>query len=287
MWYNTLKTIVLMTALSLMLLLVGNLVGGQEGMFIAFMLALLMNGITYFFSDKIVLRLYKAQPLKEAEYSAVHEMAATLAHKMQIPKPKLWLVQSPVANAFATGRNPKHASVALTSGIITLLDPHELQGVIAHELSHVKNRDILIGTMAATLATAISYLAYALRNAAIWGSYDSNRRQNNPIALLFMSMLMPLAATLVQLAISRSREYQADDSGARATHDPLALASALKKLQENSRSAHAKLDERYAPTSSLCIVKPFNARTLFSLFATHPPMSKRIERLHKIHEQLF
>jgi len=288
MFYNTIKTIVLMTLLSLMLLGIGHLIGGQEGMFIALVMALLMNSITYFFSDKIVLRLYRAQPLSASAYPAIHEMVTRLAAHMHIPAPNIWIINSSVANAFATGRNPQHASIALTSGIVELLDAHELEGVIAHELSHVKNRDILIGSMAATLATAISYVAYWMRNAAMWGNYSNdNRRQNNPFALLILGMLMPLAATLVQLAISRSREYEADDSGARVTRDPLALASALQKLEHNLQFAHAKRDERYAPTSSLCIVKPFKKKQAFSLFATHPPMAKRIERLRKLHEQLF
>ena len=254
MLFNTLKTIVLLLALSLLLIAVGSFFG-PSGMQIALVMACMMSGFMYFFSDRLVLRLYRAQPLDEYTYKTIHDLVAELAHRMHIPKPKLWLVDSPQANAFATGRNPSHASVALTTGIIDILDEDELQGVLAHELSHVKNRDIFISTMAATIATAISYLASMLRYSALWGSFNSRRRSsNNPFILFIVGLILPFIATLVQLAISRSREYQADETGAKTTHDPLALASALKKLQLHTQHAKQKLS--YAPAMALGIVHP-------------------------------
>jgi len=285
MLFNTLKTIVLLLALSLLLIAVGSFFG-PSGMQIALVMACIMNGFMYFFSDRLVLRLYRAQPLDEYTYKTIHDMVAELASRMHMPKPKLWLVDSPQANAFATGRNPSHASVALTTGIIDILDEDELQGVLAHELSHVKNRDIFISTMAATIATAISYLAYMLRHSALWGSFSSRRRSsNNPVVLFIVGLMLPFIATLVQLAISRSREYQADETGAKTTHDPLALASALKKLQLHTQ--HAKQKHTYAPAMALGIVHPLKGQKLLDLLSTHPPMDERIKRLEQLHQKLF
>jgi len=290
MW-NQIKTVILLASLSALLLILGHVIGGREGVHIALFMALIMNTITYFFSDKIVLRMYGAKPLDEKQYAHLHTMVEDLARNMNIPVPKLWIVNTPVANAFATGRNPKHASVAVTSGILSILDMDELRGVLAHELSHVKNRDILVSTIAATIATAIGYLAYMARYAAFWGSYRSDRNRNNstgPFAMIIIAILMPIAASLLQLAISRSREYLADETGAECTREPLALASALEKLHKNLAHAHFQPSEQdKASTASLFIVFPFTSNGILNLFSTHPPMNKRIARLRAMAHKLF
>jgi heat shock protein HtpX len=288
MFFNTAKTIMLITGMTALFVAVGNLLGGYNGMVTAGIMALAMNGFAYFFSDRMILSMYRAKQLDQQQYGYIYTIVQELTQRMQIPMPRLYLVTSPIANAFATGRNPSHAAVAVTTGILDILDNDELTGVLAHELSHVKNRDILIGSVAATLATGISYLAYMLRSAAMWGtSYtrDNEQQRRNPLVLLIAGMLLPIAATLIQLAISRSREFQADESGAFITHDPLALAGALEKLQQASLRGQAATDERYEPTSALGIVKPFTRGTLLALFATHPPMEQRIARLRILHQQ--
>lgn len=286
---NILKTTLLLVLLNGLLLFLGSMIGGYAGIQMALFMALCMNGITFFFSDKIVLSLYKAQPLDRAHYAWIYEIVTELSEKMNLPMPKLWLVNSRMANAFATGRNPKHGSIAVTTGILRILDQDELRGVLAHELAHIKNRDTLITTIAATIASAIGYLAYMLRHAAMWGSFNSNRKQNsNPMALFAVSLLMPLAATLLQLALSRSREYAADETGAHCGRNPLALASALEKLENSSKHAH--LDEenmQYTATASLFIVHPFLNHSWTSLFATHPPTKQRIARLHKLSNKML
>lgn len=289
MW-NHIKTVILLASLSALFLLLGHVFGGREGVHIALLMALIMNAITYFFSDKIVLSMYGAKPLDKQRYANTYTMVEDLAKRMNIPMPKLWIVNTPVANAFATGRNPKNASVAVTTGILSILDEDELRGVLAHELSHVKNRDILVSTIAATLATAIGYLAYMLRYAAFWESYrsDRNRSGSGPFTMIIVAILMPIAASLLQLAISRSREYLADETGAECTHEPLALASALEKLHKNLTYAHFQPHEQdKASTASLFIVFPFTSNGILSLFSTHPPMSKRIARLREMAHKLF
>ena len=288
MFFNQIKTAVLLATLSGILMTIGMLLGGTNGLILFTIISLCINGYAYFFSDKLVLRMYKAEPLDKAKYSSIHTMVGELAHEAKLPMPKLWLVPMEVPNAFATGRNPQHASVAVTTGILSLLDESELRGVLAHELSHVKNRDILISSIAATLATAIGFTAYMMRNMAMFGgmSRDSEKR-GNPLALLVISILMPIAASLIQLAISRSREYLADESGADLCRDPLALASALQKLEFKSKEAQLRGDESINPTTAhLFIVKPFSFGGLSNLFATHPPMHKRIERLQAIYEKM-
>ena len=289
MFVNKIKTLILLTTLSALLMLLGSFIGGARGVEFALIFALLMNGIAYFFSDRIILRLYRAQPLDTAQYSWIHEIVQELAQNMRIAKPKIWLIKTPMANAFATGRNPKHASVALTTGIIDLLERNELRGVLAHELSHIKNHDTLVATIAATVATAIGYLAHMLQYAAFWGSFGNDRRRSgNPLVMFLIAMLMPIAATLIQLAISRSREYLADETGALSCHDPLALASALEKLHTHIAHAHLHNDDvQRASTASLFIVHPFSAKTVVSLFSTHPPVTKRIQRLQAIFEKNF
>lgn len=285
---NRLKTVLLLSSLSGLLLLLGRVIGGSTGVLFALVLALITNVLAYFYSDKLVLALYKAQPLDKQRYSAIYATVAELAQKMAIPMPKLWLIETPMANAFATGRNPDHASVAVTSGILKILNHDELRGVLAHELAHVKNRDILISTIAATLATAISYSADFMLRIALWQSLSgsqNDRRRSNPVATLIVAILLPLAAVMLQLALSRAREYQADQTGARACNDPLALASALEKLHKNVRSDHLDNDDAaHASTAPLFIIHPFLSGGIMELFATHPPLAKRIERLRALYQ---
>ena len=271
-----------------MLALIGGLIGGISGIQIAFFLSLMMNGIAFFFSDKIVLSLYKAQPLDKEKYHWIYEIVDELRRTMNLPMPQLWLIKNSMANAFATGRSPRHSSIAVTTGILNILDAEELRGVLAHELAHIKNRDTLITTIAATIASAIGYLAYMLRNMALWGSISGNRRKENPFVLIIVSILMPIAATVVQLAISRSREYAADDTGAHSSRSPLALASALQKLENNTKYAHLdENDAQYTSTASLFIVHPFSGKSLYNLFATHPPIHKRVALLQQLSKKYF
>jgi heat shock protein HtpX len=275
---NMLKTTVFLALLTGLFIAVGGLLGGRSGMMMAFVFALLMNFVSYWFSDKIVLKMYGAQPIGEAEAPVVHRIVRTLATKAGIPMPKLYLIPSESPNAFATGRSPQHAAVAVTSGIMRIMDEKELEGVLAHELSHVLNRDILISTIAATVAGAISMLA----NMAQWGlmfgggRHDDENRGTNPIALILTVILAPLAAMLIQMAVSRSREYQADASGAQLTRNPGGLASALGKLGQATRMV--PMDANPA-TAHLFIVNPLSGRSLANLFATHPPLEDRIARL--------
>jgi heat shock protein HtpX len=282
---NTLKTILLLSSLSGLFLFVGYLFGGTSGMTIAFILSLAMNAYAYFFSDKIVLRMYGAQPLDKHTYGWIYDDVAELAAQMNIPMPKLWLINTPMANAFATGRSPEHASVAVTTGILDILNKKELRGVLAHELSHVQNRDILVTTIAATIASALGYIATMMR----FGAYRSDDKQRtNPLFILLASVLMPIAATIIQMAISRSREFLADDTGAHACKDPLALASALEKLHNHIPDAHLNAnDTQRASTAPLFIVHPFDSKNWSALFSTHPPIGQRIARLREINKILF
>jgi heat shock protein HtpX len=289
MW-NQIKTVILLATLSGFLMLLGGILGGKIGITYALIIALIMNGITYFFADKIVLGIYRAQPLDKTTYGWIYALVQELCTTMQLPMPSLWIINHPMANAFATGRNPQHAAIALSTGIITLLEPNELRGVLAHELSHIKNRDILIATIAATLATAIGYIANMMQHMVWWSAMKGdNRRQSvNPLGLLIAAILMPLAALLVQLAISRSREYLADETGAHSSHDPLALASALEKLQQHIGIAHLdNNDTARASTAPLFIVYPFFGGGIMNLFSTHPPMQKRISRLKLMYEKML
>jgi len=286
MFFNRVKTFVLLVALSLLLIFLGNLFGGRAGMQFAFVFALIMNGVAYFFSDKIVLKLYRAQTLDPIQYSCIYNTVEELTQTMSIPMPKLWIIDSPMANAFATGRNPKHASIAVTSGIIGILDKDELRGVLAHELAHIKNRDVLVATIAATIATTISYLASMLRFAAFWGG-GNRRRNSSPIVMILVSILMPIAALLIQLAISRSREYLADETGAHYSNDPLALASALEKLHHTAKYRSSQTQSAgKESTAHMFIVHPFASEGFMSLFSTHPPIEKRIEKLRNMYENL-
>jgi len=274
---NMVKTTLFLALLTGLFIAVGGLLGGRSGMLMAFVLAVIMNFVSYWFSDKIVLKMYGAQPIGEAEAPVVYRIVRSLATRAGIPMPKLYLTPSEAPNAFATGRSPQHAAVAVTQGILRIMDERELEGVLAHELSHVLNRDILISTVAATVAGAISMLA----NMAQWGmmfggSRDEEGRSTNPIALILTIILAPLAAMLIQMAVSRSREYQADASGARLTKNPHGLASALAKLGQATRIV--PMDANPA-TAHLFIVNPLTGRSLMNLFATHPPLEDRIARL--------
>ena len=275
---NTFKTAFLLTALTLLLMMIGRAFGGQNGMAIALALAVLMNFIAYFFSDKIALATYRAQPATREQMPRVYAVVERLTQKIGIPMPKIYVIPSDSPNAFATGRNPHHASVAVTQGILNLLNDEELEGVLAHELGHVNNRDILISSIAATLAGAITMLANMGKWAMIFGGFGGRdeRDRGGGLAALFMLIVAPIAAMLIQLAVSRSREYQADASGAHYTGNPYALASALRKLDEYSR----RIPMVASPsTAHLFIIQPLLGVNVGNLFSTHPPIAKRIERL--------
>ena len=277
---NMLKTGMLLGVLTALFVVIGYGLGGQQGMVVAFGLAFLMNVLSYWVSDKIVLAMYGARPISEAEAPRLYAIVRRLATRAQIPMPPVYLIPTDTPNAFATGRNPEHAAVAVTEGIMRILDEDELEGVLAHELSHVKNRDVLIATIAATLAGAITYLAHMMQWAAIFGggrTSDDDERGGSAIGMLFMAVIAPVAALLVQLAVSRAREYQADASGARLAGRTWGLAKALEKLETASRAAPM---EANPATAHLFIVNPLSGQTLMRLFSTHPPIEERIARLH-------
>lgn len=276
---NTFKTAFLLTLLTLLLMFIGRAFGGQNGMFLALGLAAVMNFISYFYSDKIALAMYRAQPVTREQLPRAYAAVERLTQKIGIPMPKIYVIPNESPNAFATGRNPSHASVAMTQGILELLNDEELEGVLAHELGHVNNRDILISSVAATVAGAITMLASMGRWAMIfggWGGGDRDDRRGGGIGALLMLILAPIAASLIQLAVSRSREYQADATGAHFTGNPYALASALSKLDAYSR----RIPMQATPsTAHLFIIQPLLGMSLGNLFSTHPPIAKRIERL--------
>ncbi|HSB30337.1 MAG TPA: zinc metalloprotease HtpX [Candidatus Sulfobium mesophilum] len=274
---NTIKTMVLMVTLTLMLVFIGALIGGKSGMTIALLMAFGMNFITYWFSDKIVLSMYGAQQVSEADAPDLHAMVRRLAQRAGLPMPKAYIMDQDQPNAFATGRNPEHGAVAVTTGIMRILSREELEGVLAHELAHIKHRDILVGTVAATIAGAISYFAQMAQWSMMFGGRSSEEdRGGNPIAALVMMIVGPIAAMMVQMAISRSREYGADAGGAEIAGNPLHLAGALRKLQMASQKI--PMDANPA-TSHMFIVNPLSGGGLLKLFSTHPPIEERIARL--------
>jgi heat shock protein HtpX len=276
---NVFKTAFLLTAMTLLLMLAGRAFGGQRGMLMALIFAAIMNFVSYFFSDKIALAMYRAQPVSRDDLPRVYNIVERLAQKVGLPTPKVYVIPTDSPNAFATGRNPNHASVAVTQGILGLLNDDELEGVLAHELGHVRNRDILISSIAATLAGAITYLAHIAQWGMIFGGYggDRDNRRGGGFAALLMIFLAPFAAMLIQLAVSRSREYGADDTGAHWTGNPYALASALSKIDAYSRRMPLVASPS---TAHLFIIQPFLGGMSFgNLFSTHPPTAKRIERL--------
>ncbi len=275
---NTVKTAFLLTLLTLLLIWIGGHFEGRNGLIFGFLLAAGMNFFTYFYSDKLALKMYKAQPVTREQLPRAYAVVERMTQRMGIPMPKMYVIPTQSPNAFATGRNPKHASVAMTEGILALLNDEELEGVLAHELGHVQNRDILTSSIAATLAGAITLIARMGYWAALFGGYGGGKRERGGgISSLFMLFLAPVAAMLIQLAVSRSREYEADATGAKTTGNPYALASALEKIEAYSK----RVPLVASPSSAhLFIAQPLVGGGMFTnLFSTHPPMEKRIERL--------
>ena len=276
---NNIKTLFLLVALTLVLVWAGGAFGGKNGMTIALIIALGLNLFAYWFSDKLILRMYRAQEVTEAEAPELYGIVRRLSQKAQMPMPKVYMIEEDQPNAFATGRNPKHAAVAVTTGIMRLLSRDELTGVIGHELAHISHRDILIGTIAATIAGAISYLAQMAQWAAIFGGRSDDEKGSSPVAALVMMIVGPIAALIIQMAISRSREYVADEGGARLAGNPRYLSSALRKL--HMASQQIPMDASPA-TSHMFIVNPLSGGGLLKLFSTHPPMEERIARLESL-----
>lgn len=275
---NRMKTTLLLTCLTLLMVAMGSAIGGKSGMIMAFFIACAMNVFSYWFSDKIVLKMYGAQEITEMENPAFYGMVRRLAFQANLPMPRVYIIPSESPNAFATGRNPEHAAVAATEGILRILTPQELEGVMAHELSHVKNRDILISTIAATIAGAISMLGNMLQWATIFGGgRHDDEEGGSAIGGLAMAIIAPIAAMLIQMAVSRSREYLADESGAQICGNPHSLASALRKLHNASQML--PMHEARPATAHLFIVNPLTGGALLKLFSTHPPMEERIARL--------
>lgn len=273
---NTLRTVLLMTVLTLLLVFAGGLVGGQNGALMALIMAGVMNLGSYWFSDKIVIAMYRGKPV---ESGPLYDVVAELCQRNNLPMPRVYTLPQNTPNAFATGRNPRHAAVAATEGILRILTREELMGVMAHEMSHVGNRDILIGSIAATLAGAIAFLSHMARFAALFGGRGS-RDDRNPLGLILVMIFAPLAAMLVQMAISRSREYAADQGGARLCGNPFYLANALRKLEmANQRFPMEKVNEA---TAHMFIVSPLGGSNLRALFSTHPPVEERIRRLESM-----
>ncbi len=273
---NTFKTAVLLGALTGLLVVFGNFFGGQQGMVIAFAFALLMNFGAYWFSHRIVLAMYGAKEVSEAEAPDLVAMVRGLAQRARLPMPRVYVIPNPSPNAFATGRNPRHAAVAVTEGILRLMDREELEGVLAHELAHVRNRDTLISAIAATLAGVIMMLANMARWAAFFGGGRDDEDRGGVVGLVVMAVLAPVAALLIQMAISRGREYLADATAAQVTKKPGALASALGRLQHASERLPLQANPA---TAHLFIVNPLSGRSFLSLFSTHPPIEERVARL--------
>jgi heat shock protein HtpX len=279
---NIVKTGLLLGALTGLLMLIGGYFGGKQGVAIAFIFAMVMNFGSYWFSDKLILRMYKAQEVSESQAPELYAMVKNLALRASLPMPKVYIIPEDTPNAFATGRNEHHAVVAVTEGILRILNRDELEGVIAHELAHIKNRDMLIGSIAATLAGAIVMLANMAQWAAIFGGAsrgDSDDEGGGVIGLIFMAILAPIAATIIQMAISRSREYLADEGGARVSKKPYGLAGALEKL---SRASQAAPMDANPSTAHMFIVNPLTGKSLMSLFSTHPPIEERVARLRSM-----
>ena len=277
---NGFKTVILMTVMMVLFILVGNLIGGQSGMMIAFLISLVMNFGSYWFSDKIVLKMYRAQEVTREQYPQLYDSIENLAMKAELPMPRVYVMENPTPNAFATGRNPQHSAVAVTTGILSLLKREELEGVISHELTHVKNRDILVGTIAATLVGTITFIARMAGWAAMFSGGRNERDRGNVFSDLALIIIAPVAALLIQMAISRSREFMADEGGAQISGNPLALASALNKLQQGNKL----IPMTNAGTSSahMFIVNPLSGKSLMKLFSTHPQIEERIARLQEI-----
>ena len=273
--FNILKTAVLMAAITALFMAIGASFGGRQGMMIALMVAVGMNFFSYWFSDKLVLKMYKAQQVDETSAPQFYRMVAELAQKAELPMPKVYLIEEDAPNAFATGRNPANAAVAATTGILRVLSERELRGVMAHELAHVKHRDILISTISATMAGAISMLA----NFAMFFGRGGDGQRANPIASIAVMLLAPMAASVIQMAISRAREFEADRGGAEISGDPQALASALQKIAGYAKTVPLQTTERHPETAQMMIMNPLSGGGLRGLFSTHPPTEERVERL--------
>lgn len=274
--FNLMKTAILMAAITALFMAVGQAMGGQQGMVLALLVALGMNFFSYWFSDKMVLKMYNAREVDENTAPGFYRMVRELAQKAELPMPRVYIIDEDAPNAFATGRNPHHAAVAATTGIMRVLSERELRGVMAHELAHVKHRDILISTISATMAGAISMLA---NFAMMFGSRDSEGRPTNPIATIAVMILAPLAASLIQMAISRAREFEADRGGAEISGDPRALASALDKIHRYAQGLPLEAAERHPETAQMMIVNPLSGGGLRGLFSTHPATEERVARL--------
>jgi heat shock protein HtpX len=279
---NNLKVTVLMVGLMVLFMAVGYMLGGQSGMMIAFVLAAGMNFFSYWFSDKMVLRMYRAQPVSESDHPRLYRVVKRVVARAMVPEPKIYIVPSRAPNAFATGRNKDHAAIAVSQGLLELLDEDELEGVIGHEMSHIQHRDMLIGTVAATFAGAIGILAMIARWGAIFGGYSRDNDRGGLIGLLVTAIVAPLVAMVIQMAISRQREYKADAASGRLTGKYLPLASALEKLHR--APVRFNLDQRPA-TAHLMIANPLSGRGMSSLFSTHPPVEERIRRLREMAQQ--
>jgi heat shock protein HtpX len=274
--FNLMKTAILMAAITALFMALGRLIGGQAGMMLALLVALGMNFFSYWFSDQMVLKMYKAREVDETSAPQFYGMVRELAQRAQLPMPRVYLIDEDAPNAFATGRNPEHAAVAATTGILRVLSERELRGVMAHELAHVKHRDILISTISATMAGAISMLA---NFAMFFGGRDSECRQSNPLVGLLVSILAPIAAGLIQMAISRAREFEADRGGAEISGDPQALASALNKIHRFAQGLPMEAAERHPETAQMMIMNPLSGGGLAGLFSTHPATEERVARL--------
>jgi len=277
---NYVKTAMLLAVLTALLIFIGDALGGRQGAVIALVFAGVMNFTGYWWSDKIILKMYRAKPVDESSAPELYRTVKELTMRAGLPMPKVYIMNTETPNAFATGRNPAHAAVAVTSGILKLLSPEELSGVIGHELAHVQNRDILISTIAATIAGAISYMAHLAYFASLFGGRGS-RDGANPFVLIAMMIFAPMAAMIVQMAISRSREYAADKGGARIAGNPLYLAEALRKLDYYNKRIPMQTVSREVSeaTAHMFIVHPFSGKPMMKLFSTHPPMEERIRRL--------
>ena len=274
--FNLMKTAILMAAITALFMAVGQALGGQQGMILALLVAVGMNFFSYWFSDKMVLKMYNAREVDENTAPGLYRMVRELAQRADLPMPRVYLIDEEAPNAFATGRNPQHAAVAATTGIMRVLSERELRGVMAHELAHVKHRDILISTVSATMAGAISMLA---NFAMMFGSRDSQGRPSNPVATIAIMILAPLAASLIQMAISRAREFEADRGGAEISGDPRALASALDKINRYARGIPMEAAQRHPETAQMMIVNPLSGGGLRGLFSTHPATQERVDRL--------
>ena len=274
--FNMMKTAILMAAITALFMAIGAMIGGRSGMMLALVVALGMNFFSYWFSDKMVLKMYKAQQVDERSAPRLYAMVRELAQRAQMPMPKVYLIDEAAPNAFATGRSPDHAAVAATTGIVNVLTDRELRGVMAHELAHVKHRDILISTVSATMAGAISMLA---NFAAFFGGRDSEGRPSNPIAGIAVAILAPLAASVIQMAISRAREFEADRGGAEISGDPAALASALDKIHRYAQGIPLHAAEAHPETAQMMIMNPLSGGGLRGLFSTHPATEERVARL--------